>query len=132
MVIMDTVADFLTRIRNAGTAGHEKVDIPASNVRKGIAEVLRESGYIRNFKVVSDGKQGVMRVYLKTTKAGEPVIERLERVSRPGKRIYVKAKGIPKVRSGYGMAILSTSQGIMSGTQATEKALGGEYLAKVW
>ena len=129
---MDTVADFLTRIRNAGNAGHEKVDIPSSKLRKGIAEVLKGEGYIRNFKVVEDGRQGMMRVYLKTTKTGEPVIQKLMRVSRPGRRVYVKAKAIPKVRSGYGLAILSTSQGVMSGSAATEKSLGGEYLAKVW
>ncbi|MEC9282124.1 MAG: 30S ribosomal protein S8 [Bdellovibrionota bacterium] len=129
---MDTVADFLTRIRNAGNAGHEKVDIPSSKLRKGIAEVLKGEGYIRNFKVVEDGRQGMMRVYLKTTKTGDPVIQKLMRVSRPGRRVYVKAKAIPKVRSGYGLAILSTSQGVMSGSTATEKSLGGEYLAKVW
>ena len=129
---MDTVADFLTRIRNAGNAGHEKVDIPSSKLRKGIAEVLKGEGYIRNFKVVEDGRQGMMRVYLKTTKTGEPVIQKLMRVSRPGRRVYVKAKAVPKVRSGYGLAILSTSQGVMSGSAATEKSLGGEYLAKVW
>lgn len=129
---MDTVADFLTRIRNAGNAGHEKVDIPSSKLRKGIAEVLKGEGYIRNFKVVEDGRQGMMRVYLKTTKTGDPVIQKLMRVSRPGRRVYVKAKAIPKVRSGYGLAILSTSQGVMSGSAATEKSLGGEYLAKVW
>ena len=129
---MDTVADFLTRIRNAGQAGHEKVDIPCSNLRKGIADVLRDEGYIRNYKVVDDGRQGVMRVYLKTTRTGDPVIQKLERVSRPGKRVYVKAKRLPKVRSGYGLAILSTSQGVMSGVKATEQSLGGEYLARVW
>lgn len=129
---MDTVADFLTRIRNAGNAGHEKVDVPCSNLRKGIAEVLKAEGYIRNFKVVDDGRQGMMRVYLKTTKIGDPVIQKMIRVSRPGKRVYVKAKAVPKVRSGYGLAILSTSQGVMSGKAATEKSLGGEYLAKVW
>lgn len=129
---MDTVADFLTRIRNAGNAGHEKVDVPASNLRKGIADVLKSEGYIRNFKVVDDGRQGVMRVYLKMTRTGEPVIQKMMRVSRPGKRVYVKANAIPKVRSGYGLAILSTSHGVMSGKQATENSLGGEYLAKVW
>lgn len=129
---MDTVADFLTRIRNAGNAGHEKVDVPASNLRKGIANVLKSEGYIRNFKVVQDGRQGVMRVYLKTTRVGEPVIQKMIRVSRPGKRVYVKAKAVPKVRSGYGLAILSTSKGVMSGVQATEQSLGGEYLAKIW
>lgn len=129
---MDTVADFLTRIRNASTAGHEKVDVPASNLRRGIATVLRDEGYIRNFKVVEDGRQGMMRVYLKRTAQGNPVIDRIEKVSKPGRRVYVKANNIPKVRSGYGLAVLSTSQGILSGKEAGKRNLGGEYLCKLW
>lgn len=129
---MDTVADFLTRIRNASQAGHEKVDVPCSNLRKGIATVLRDEGYIRNFKVVEDGRQGMMRVYLKRTAEGIPVIDAIHRVSRPGRRVYVKANNIPKVRSGYGLAVLSTSQGILSGNEAGKRKLGGEYLCKLW
>lgn len=129
---MDTVGDFLTRIRNAGMAKHEKVDVPSSNLRKGIAKILMENGYIKNFREASDGKQGVMRVYLNFDSKGSAVIHKLQRVSTPGKRVYVKSNEIPEVRSGYGLAIISTSKGVMSGKQAVESKVGGEYLLKVW
>ncbi len=129
---MDTIGDFLTRIRNAGTARHEKVDVPASNMRKGVAAILKDFGYIKAFREAKDGKQGIMRVYLNYTNNGKPAIDTVKRVSKPGKRVYVKADDIPQVRSGYGIAILSTSKGIMSGSEAAEKNLGGEYLMKVW
>jgi small subunit ribosomal protein S8 len=129
---MDTVGDFLTRIRNAGMAKHEKVDVPSSNLRKGIAKILMENGYIKNFREANDGKQGVMRVYLNYDARGNTVISKLQRVSTPGKRVYVKSSEIPQVRSGYGLAIISTSKGIMSGKDATENKVGGEYLLKVW
>lgn len=129
---MDTIGNFLTRIRNAGMAKHEKVDIPSSLVRQGIAKVLQNQGYIRDFKVARDGKQGMMRVYLKYNEKGEPVIKHLSRVSRPSRRIYVKASEIPKVRSGYGLAILSTNKGILSGDEVTDNNVGGELLCKVW
>lgn len=129
---MDTIGDFLTRIRNAGTAKHEKVDVPASNIRKGIASILKDFGYIKAFREAKDGKQGVMRVYLNYTSNGKPAIDTVKRVSTPGKRVYIKSDDIPQVRSGYGIAILSTSKGIMSGKEAAEKKLGGEYLLKVW
>ena len=129
---MDTVAQFLTRIRNAGTARHEKVDIPSSKVRVGLAEILVNNGLIRSFKVAKDSKQGVMRVYLKYSETGEHVINKIDRISRPGRRVYVKANEIPVVRSGFGMTIVSTSQGLMSGKEAQKKNLGGELVAKVW
>ena len=129
---MDTVGDFLTRIRNAGMAKHEKVDVPSSNLRKGIAKILMENGYIKNFREASDGKQGVMRVYLNFDSKGSTVINKLQRVSTPGKRVYVKSNEIPEVRSGFGLAIISTSKGVMSGKQAVESKVGGEYLLKVW
>ncbi len=129
---MDTVAQFLTRIRNAGTARHEKVDIPSSKVRVGLAEILVNNGLIRSFKVAKDSKQGVMRVYLKYSETGEHVINKIDRISRPGRRVYVKANEIPVVRSGLGMTIVSTSQGLMSGKEAQKKNLGGELVAKVW
>jgi small subunit ribosomal protein S8 len=129
---MDTIAEFLTRIRNAGTARHEKVDIPASKLRAGIAEILVNNGLIRSFKVAKDSKQGVMRVYLKYNESGEHVINTIDRISRPGRRVYVKSNEIPVVRSGLGMTILSTSQGLMSGKEAQKKNLGGELLCKVW
>jgi small subunit ribosomal protein S8 len=129
---MDTIAQFLTRIRNAGAARHEKVDIPSSKVRVGLAEILVNNGLIRSFKVAKDSKQGVMRVYLKYGEEGEHVISKIDRISRPGRRVYVKANEIPVIRSGLGMTILSTSQGLMSGKEAQKKNLGGELVAKVW
>lgn len=129
---MDTVAEFLTRIRNAGAAKHDKVDVPSSGIRAGIAAVLQKTGYIRSYKVVRDNKQGMMRVYLRYTEEGKHIIQNLQRLSSPGLRRYVKANEIPKVRNGYGMAVLSTSQGIMTGDEASEKNLGGEVLFQVW
>lgn len=129
---MDTVGDFLTRIRNAGTARHEKVDVPSSNMRKGIATVLKAHGYIKNFREAKDGKQGIMRVYLNYDAKGKTAIDTIARVSRPGRRVYVKADEIPKIRSGFGIAVVSTSKGILSGKQASEQKLGGELLLKVW
>lgn len=129
---MDTVAQFLTRIRNAGVARHEKVDMPSSKTRVGIAEILASSGFIRSFKVAKDSKQGVMRVYLKYAEAGDHAISNIQRISRPGRRVYVKADEIPAVRSGLGMTIVSTSQGLMNGKEAKEKHLGGELICKVW
>lgn len=129
---MDTISQFLTMVRNAGAAKHEKVDLPASKVRAGIAQILVNEGLIRSFKVAKDSKQGIMRVYLKYDEAGNHVISSIDRVSRPGRRVYVKSDKIPTVRSGMGMTILSTSKGIMSGKQATEQKLGGELLATLW
>lgn len=129
---MDTISEFLTRIRNAGLARHEKVDVPSSKVRVGIAQILVNNGLIRNFKVAKDSKQGIMRVYLKYTDGGEHAINKIDRVSRPGRRVYVRSNQIPAIRSGLGMTIVSTSQGLMSGTEAQKKNLGGELIAKVW
>ena len=129
---MDSIAEFLTRVRNAGLAKQEKVDIPSSKVRVGLADVLRDSGYIKNFKVVKDGKQGIMRLYLRYNEDGRHCITDLSRASRPGRRLYVRCEKIPVVRSGYGMSILSTSQGMMSSKQATEKGLGGELVCTIW
>lgn len=129
---MDTIGEFLTRIRNAGAAKHEKVDIPASNLRSGLAEILVGSGYIRSFKVAKDSKQGVMRVYLKYNDKGEHAITAVQRVSKPGRRVYVRSTEIPVVRSGIGMTIVSTSQGLMSGKEAQKKHLGGELVCRIW
>ena len=129
---MDTIGEFLTRVRNAGAAKHEKLDMPASNVRVGIAKILLENGYIRSFKVVRDGKQGVMRVYLKYTDKGKPIITSIDRVSRPGRRVYVKSDDIPEVRDGFGIAILSTNRGVVDGDTARTQKLGGELLCSVW
>jgi small subunit ribosomal protein S8 len=129
---MDKVSEFLTRIRNAGESRHEKVDVPASKMRVGLAEILANQGLIRSFKVAKDSKQGVMRVYLKYADDGSHVISAINTVSRPGRRVYVKSTDIPQVRSGMGMSIVSTSQGLMSGKEAQKKNLGGELLCKIW
>lgn len=129
---MDKIAEFATRIKNASQAKQEKVDIPSSKIRQGIADVLREEGFIRNYKVVRDGRQGVMRVYLKYTQSGEPLITQIVRASRSGRRLYVANSKIPKVRSGFGISILSSNKGIISGRTAEEKKLGGELLLNVW
>jgi small subunit ribosomal protein S8 len=129
---MDTIGDFLTRVRNAGCARHEKLDMPASNVRVGIAKILLENGYIRSFKVARDDKQGVMRVYLKYDEKGKPIISAIERVSRPGRRVYVKSADIPEVRNGFGISILSTNRGVVDGDTAKKDNLGGELLCNVW
>jgi small subunit ribosomal protein S8 len=129
---MDTIAQFLTRVRNAGTARHEKVDVPSSKLRVGLAEILANHGFIRSYKVAKDSKQGIMRVYLKYNETGNHVISKIQRVSRPGRRVYIKSTEIPVVRSGLGTSIVSTSQGLMSGTQAKEKNLGGELICKIW
>lgn len=129
---MDTIGEFITRIRNAGAAKHEKLDIPSSNVRVGIAKILLENGYIRSFKVVRDGKQGVMRVYLKYNEKGRPIISAIDRVSRPGRRVYVKSADIPQVRDGFGISIISTNRGVVDGDKAKTDNLGGELLCNVW
>lgn len=129
---MDTIGEFLTRVRNAGAARHEKVDIPSSNVRVGLAKILLDQGYIRSFKVVRDGKQGVMRVYLKYNEKGKPIITAINRVSRPGRRVYVKSTEIPSIRDGFGIAILSTNRGVVDGDTAKKENLGGELICNVW
>lgn len=129
---MDTVSQFLTVIRNAGSARHEKVDIPLSNMRSGLAKILAEEGYIRSYKVAKDSKQGIMRIYLKYDENGNHVITSLNRVSRPGRRVYIKSNEVPKVRSGLGLCIVSTNKGIMSGKTAAENNLGGELLCTLW
>ena len=129
---MDTLGDFLTRIRNAGLANHEKVDVPSSNVRVGLAQALQDNGYIRSFKVAKDGRQGVMRVYLKYLSTGKHAIDHISRVSTPGKRVYMGATEIPKVRSGFGLVLLSTNKGILSGNDAAKLNVGGEVLCKIW
>lgn len=129
---MDTIGQFLTSIRNAGAAKLEKVDVPSSNMRVGIAKILQDEGYIRSFKVAKDSKQGVMRVYLRYDENGKHIISKIQRVSTPGRRLYSKAADIPFVRSGYGFSILSTNKGVVSSKQAKHLKLGGEILCEVW
>ena len=132
MQITDTIADMLTRIRNANSAKHESVDIPASNVKKAIAQILLDEGYINGFQVVEDGKQGVIHISLKYGPNKSQVLTGLRRVSKPGLRIYTNVEDMPKVMKGLGIAILSTSKGIMTDKQARKANVGGEVLAFVW
>lgn len=132
MQITDPIADMLTRIRNANTAKHETVDVPASNMKKAIAEILNEEGYIKGYQVIEDGKQGVIRITLKYGQNKEKVISGLKRVSKPGLRIYAGAEELPRVLKGLGIAIVSTSKGIMTDKQARANHIGGEVLAFVW
>ena len=132
MHITDTIADLLTRIRNASTAKHDTVDVPASNMKKAIVQILLDEGYIKSFTVIEDGKQGVIRIVLKYTAAKTPVITGLRRVSKPGLRIYTSCEDMPKVMKGLGIAILSTPKGIMTDKDARKANVGGEVLAFVW
>jgi len=132
MGMTDPIADLLTRIRNASAVNHEKVLIPASNLKLRIVNLLLQEGFVRNFKIIKDNKQDVVCVYLKYTPDNAPVITHLERVSKPGRRAYVKAKNIPSVRSGLGVAILSTSRGVMTDAQARALHLGGEHICSIW
>ena len=132
MQISDVIADMLTRIRNANNAKHETVDIPASNLKKSIAEILLEEGYIKSFQIVEDGKQGIIRVALKYAPGKQKVIHGLRRVSKPGLRIYSNCEDMPKVMNGLGIAIVSTSKGVMTDKKARQANVGGEILAFVW
>ncbi len=131
-MMTDPIADMLTRIRNAQKAKFRRVDIPASRVKKAIAELLLREGYVRSVKFIDEGPQGVIRIYIKYTEEKAPVIEGIKRVSRPGLRIYAAKNEIPKVLGGYGTAILSTSRGILTGHEARMMGVGGEVLCKVW
>ena len=133
MQISDVIADMLTRIRNANSAKHETVDIPASNMKKAIAQILVDEGYIKNYQVIEDGKQGTIRITLKYQGPSKtPVLMGLRRVSKPGLRIYSSSEDMPKVMKGIGTAIVSTSKGVMTDKQARKENVGGEILAFVW
>lgn len=132
MQITDTIADMLTRIRNANSAKHPTVDVPASNMKKQIAQILVDEGYIKSFRVIDDDKQGVIRITLKYTENKSQVVTGLRRVSKPGLRIYSNSKDMPKVMKGLGIAIVSTSKGIMTDREARKNNVGGEVLAFVW
>ena len=132
MQITDPVADMLTRIRNANTAKHESVDVPASNLKKAIAKILLDEGYIKSYEVVEDGTQGVIRIQLKYRAGKEKVISGLRRVSKPGLRVYAGADELPRVLKGLGIAIISTSKGVMTDKTARANHVGGEVLAFVW
>ncbi len=132
MSMTDPIADMLTRIRNANMVKLQKVDIPSSNVKVNIAQVLKQEGYIKNYKVIADSRQGVLRVYLKFIDEKDPVINEITRVSKPGSRSYVDSDSIPTIKNGLGIAILSTSQGIMTDSAARQAGIGGELLCTVW
>ena len=132
MQISDVIADMLTRIRNANNAKHETVDVPASNMMKAIADILKEEGYIAGYQIVEDGKQGVIRITLKYGRGKQRVIQGLRRISKPGLRIYSNCEDMPKVMNGLGIAIVSTSKGIMTDKKARELNVGGSVLAFVW
>ena len=132
MQITDPVADMLTRIRNANSAKHETVDVPASNLKKAIAQILLDEGYIKSFQIVEDGTQGIIRITLKYLAGKEKVISGLRRVSKPGLRVYAGADELPKVLKGLGIAIISTSKGVMTDKAARANHVGGEVLAFVW
>ncbi len=132
MHITDPIADMLTRIRNANNAKHDTVDVPASNMKKSIAQILLEEGYIKNFQLIDNGTQGVIRVTLKYGAGKEKVISGLRRVSKPGLRVYAGADELPKVLRGLGIAIVSTSKGVMTDKKAREAHVGGEVLAFIW
>ena len=132
MQITDPVADMLTRIRNANSAKHDTVDVPASNLKKAIAQILLEEGYIKNFQLIDDGTQGVIRITLKYLAGKEKVISGLRRVSKPGLRVYAGADELPRVLKGLGIAIISTSKGVMTDKAARANHVGGEVLAFVW
>lgn len=132
MAMTDPIADMLTRIRNANMVKLQKVDIPSSNIKVSIAQVLKQEGYIKNYKVTADNRQGILRVYLKFIDDKESVINEITRVSKPGSRIYVDSESIPVVKNGLGIAIMSTSKGIMTDSSARLAGVGGELLCTVW
>ena len=131
-MMSDPVADLLTRIRNASRAEHEKVDIPASRLKARITEILKDEGFIKNFRVIDNDKQGTLRVYLKYGPGGERIISGLTRVSKPGRRVYSGARELPRIRNGLGITIVSTPRGVLSDAEARDQNVGGEVLAEVF
>lgn len=132
MSMTDTIGDMLTRIRNAGKARFDKVDIPASRMKISLARIFKDEGFIKNYKVIKDNKQGILRVYLKYDNQNQPMIHRVERVSKPSRRVYAGCEELPKVQGGLGVAVISTSKGVMTDRQARKLGVGGEVLCQVW
>lgn len=132
MVMTDPIADLLTRIRNANMVRHEKLEVPASNIKKEIAEILKREGFVRDVEFIEDNKQGLIRIFLKYGANNERVITGLKRISKPGLRVYAKADEMPKVLNGLGIALVSTSNGVLTDKEARAKQVGGEVLAYVW
>ncbi|WP_106495509.1 30S ribosomal protein S8 [Lentibacillus sp. Marseille-P4043] len=132
MVMTDPIADMLTRIRNANMVKHEKLELPASKMKKEIADILKREGFVRDYEFIEDSKQGVLRIFLKYGASEERVITGIKRISKPGLRVYAKADEVPRVLNGLGIAIVSTSKGVLSDKEARTQAVGGEVLAYVW
>ena len=132
MVMTDPIADMLTRIRNANAVRHEKLEVPASNIKKEVANILKREGFIRDAEFIEDNKQGIIRIFLKYGPNNERVITGLKRISKPGLRVYAKSDEVPRVLGGLGIAILSTSQGLVTDKEARQQKLGGEVIAYVW
>ena len=132
MTMTDPIADMLTRIRNANVVKHETVDVPASNMKKEIARILLEEGFVRGYDVIEDGKQGIIRIQLKYGQTGERVISGLKRISKPGMRVYASNHEVPKVLNGLGISVISTSKGILTDKQARKENVGGEVICYVW
>ena len=132
MTMTDPIADMLTRIRNANVVKHETVDVPASNMKKELARILLEEGFIRGYDVIEDGKQGIIRIHLKYGQTGERVISGLKRISKPGMRVYADKHEVPRVLNGLGISIISTSKGILTDKQARKENVGGEVICYVW
>jgi small subunit ribosomal protein S8 len=132
MSMTDPIADMLTRIRNAGSARFDKVDIPASRMKIALARIFKEEGFIKNYKVIKDNRQGILRVYLKYNEHQQPLIQGIRRVSKPGRRVYAGHEELPKVQGGLGVAVISTSQGVVTDRQARKTQVGGEVLCEIW
>ncbi len=132
MSMTDPIADMLTRIRNAGTTGFDKVDIPASRMKISLARIFKDEGFIKNYKVIKDNRQGILRVYLKYDDHQKPLIQGLQRVSKPGRRVYVGHEELPQVQGGLGVAVISTNKGVISDRQARKLKVGGEVLCQIW
>jgi len=132
MSMTDPISDLLTRIRNATTVRHDRTDVPASSMKLEVAKILKQEGFIRTFKVIEEGPQGVIRIYLKYAEDGEPVIHGLKRVSRPGCRIYRGVDDLPRVQNGLGVAVISTNRGVLTDEQARGLRVGGEVLCEIW
>jgi small subunit ribosomal protein S8 len=131
-MMTDPIADMLTRIRNAGGARFDKVDIPASRMKISLAKIMKEEGYIKNYKVIKDNRQGILRVYLRYNEQQQPLIHGLKRVSKPGRRVYAGTDELPKVQGGLGVAVVSTSKGVVTDRQARKLGVGGEVLCEIW
>ena len=132
MTMTDPIADMLTRIRNANVVKHETVDVPASNIKKELARILLEEGFVRGYDVIEDGKQGIIRIQLKYGQTGERVISGLKRISKPGMRVYAASHEVPRVLNGLGISVISTSKGILTDKQARKENVGGEVICYVW